>query len=1234
MTCNSIRQIGILLVGVSVLLLAEPVAAGDWGMLQCNQQRTGYTTEMLDSVLRLERVIDLGHPQNWSFANPVVAGDTAYLCCVGDTLFAVDIGTGQTVWRFSIGMYDVATPCVSGGSMYVPVADLSATYGAVFKLNRMTGDTIWSHRFNYGITELVVGNGLVYVGYPGVYDVMALDTTDGDTVWSYIAPSTYLTHAALSPDGSRLLVSDASGLVHCVNALTGAQMWTYNSGGSWGQKHSAVVDTVVYGIYGGFAGCWAFAVRLSNGGQMWRTSLAVGNAPNVTFAVDSQRLYCSTADSVYALDRVTGAVVWRRFYQRPPSTDDSVSAGPIVAGNTVYFTFVDSLVGLDRQTGSAVLTKCVGRLNNHCFPSVADGRLCVQNALGQLLVFGSSVTPRNTRGWKLYNCNQVNTRYYPYPTERRLMNEPFTVRSVWQHGGTVNGGISADVNNDGYLEVACHQGTHLRLHAWNGTLLWDQNLGDSIRNVVLDDVTGDSLAEVIACVRSSATTSSILCYDGSGYLVRLMPMTTNSDEGWVRGAEDIDRDGVLDMVAVGGNRHRGLYVYDCDRCTEKWHFDIGPQTDPNMVIADINGDSRTEIVIGTAAFHNGVSANGYDDFHTWIIAFNDSGRVIWDRQLGSWLLDPAFADLDGDDTAELFVSRCQDIYGGYAGVFILNPTDGTVRDSFLGEMNEYCRVPAIADIDGDAQNEAALAFHSSHRLRVFNGALGVEDSVSLGGDYFVLAINDVNGDSLPEIVVGSTFGPVLRVLRQDLTELWSRTFSADIADAGVCDLEADGKNEIVVATADSVYVLGGRFAPQNAVPGWRSAAPMPAAPSGRLVKAGGWLVYDAATSLVYATKGNKTSDFYSYDPLADVWTSRAAIPDGSEAKKPGRGAAACADGGGHVYCTKGNNTQGFYRYAAAADSWIQLADVPLGTTNKKVKGGTDMVFVPGRGGAPDYLYLLKGHKNEFWRYDPDRDSWSALAPAPAEKWDKGSWLACDDSNTVFAHQAKIHGFYPYDLRTQTWQTPLTGMPLMGRSGRPKKSKDGGAGVWFDGRVFALKGGNTQEFWRYDAVRDSWQELDTMPRVAPGGTKKKKVKTGADITTIPLALRDRPLVPVDLPALKGNGTGELWIYRTDALAGREFGDGALGRTGGVTPRVFVAPNPPQAGLAMLSYNLPRAGAIGVRVFDVTGRAAVTRFAMAGRTGRLSLDLRQLSAGVYLLRLDADGYSTQKKLVIQR
>jgi len=44
--------------------------------------------------------------------------------------------------------------------------------------------------------------------------------------------------------------------------------------------------------------------------------------------------------------------------------------------------------------------------------------------------------------------------------------------------------------------------------------------------------------------------------------------------------------------------------------------------------------------------------------------------------------------------------------------------------------------------------------------------------------------------------------------------------------------------------------------------------------------------------------------------------------------------------------------------------------------------------------------------------------------------------------------------------------------------------------------------------------------------------------------------------------------------------------------------------------------------------------VSQTAMTGRTGTLSLDLRRLPAGVYLVKLDADGYSTQQKLVILR
>ncbi len=331
---------------------------------------------------------------------------------------------------------------------------------------------------------------------------------------------------------------------------------------------------------------------------------------------------------------------------------------------------------------------------------------------------------------------------------------------------------------------------------------------------------------------------------------------------------------------------------------------------------------------------------------------------------------------------------------------------------------------------------------------------------------------------------------------------------------------------------------------------WHERRSMPGPPSFKEVKDGAWLAYLESTGRIYAAKGNKTTDFYEYSPAADSWTPLAPIPLGRENKPPSKGAAACASGSSRLYVTKGNNTSGFYFYDVRADSWHQLADIPLGTTNTRVKGGTDLVFVAGSGPEGDRVYLLKGNRNEFWCYRPAVDSWTELAPAPAAKWGKGSWLVDvpdggqnsksrgiegSDGNPglgpldsrppgsfsggiILAHQAKYHGFYAFDLRSGSWGPALTPMPMVGRAGRAKKSKDGGCATWMAGVVFALKGGNTQEFWCYEPQRDSWTELDTLPVLGRSG-KRKRVKGGADITAASGALF----------ALKGNKTFELWQY---------------------------------------------------------------------------------------------------------
>ncbi len=418
-------------------------------------------------------------------------------------------------------------------------------------------------------------------------------------------------------------------------------------------------------------------------------------------------------------------------------------------------------------------------------------------------------------------------------------------------------------------------------------------------------------------------------------------------------------------------------------------------------------------------------------------------------------------------------------------------------------------------------------------------------------------------------------------------------------------------------------------------PGWTAKKPMPLLPSGKGVKDGGWIAFDKTMHLIYAAKGNKKPDFYAYYPAGDSWQLKALIPAGTEGKMPSKGAAGFSDGNAALFATKGNNTPGFWKYSCVADSWYQKKDVPLGPSNKKVKGGTDLVVTAAT--DAQYVYLLKGYKNEFYKYFPGADSWHALPDAPAGanvKWDKGSWLAYDLQHTIYAHKAKYHEFYSFNTLTDSWNPgSLNGMPLQG-SGGSKKSKDGGCGTYHDSAIYAFKGGNTQEFWKYSIPSNSWTELETIPRVAPGGTKKKKVKAGADVTTMPLT-GDRPGEPAEIPAIKGNNSTEFWFYHVGG-----FLAGAPGDREGVTAgtltigdcRFSVAPNPLASGFAVVSFSSFTSAPSSVRVYSATGCLVHSSFAL--RDSPFRLDLRSMPAGVYLVKFESSGYSATQKLVVQR
>jgi hypothetical protein len=412
--------------------------------------------------------------------------------------------------------------------------------------------------------------------------------------------------------------------------------------------------------------------------------------------------------------------------------------------------------------------------------------------------------------------------------------------------------------------------------------------------------------------------------------------------------------------------------------------------------------------------------------------------------------------------------------------------------------------------------------------------------------------------------------------------------------------------------------------------GWYEVAQMPLLPSGKAVKKGGWLAFMSGAGLFFGAKGNKLADFYCYDPGPDTWGLRRGMPTGTEGKLPASGAGATNDGNRYVYATKGSNTFGFWGYDAVLDSWSQLPNVPPATSGRKVKGGTDLSFVHKQ--DTGYVYLLKGGRNDFCRYNVAARRWDQMPLAPQGaniKWDNGSWLVYDGERYIYAHKARYSELWKYDTQADTWlDTVLPGIPVYHPVTRQsRKAKDGSSAAWYDSAVYALKGANTLEYWKFDVATNRWFDLDTIPSVGASG-RKTRVKDGGDIA----AFGDGVFF-----ALKGNKSCQFWRYTLSAgiVSPGPDREGVMAAELAIGDcQVTIAPSPLAAGLAALRYSLPKVGAAELRVYNVAGQTVIARTFVAGRSGNVNLDLRQLGNGVYLVNFSSEGFVSSQKLVVQR
>jgi hypothetical protein len=161
-------------------------------------------------------------------------------------------------------------------------------------------------------------------------------------------------------------------------------------------------------------------------------------------------------------------------------------------------------------------------------------------------------------------------------------------------------------------------------------------------------------------------------------------------------------------------------------------------------------------------------------------------------------------------------------------------------------------------------------------------------------------------------------------------------------------------------------------------------------------------------------------------------------------------------------------------------AWTGLADLPSGPTDCRVRQGGALAAAAGE------VFAFKGGgTNEFLGYSRATGLWNTLETIPAHDAQgrrhyvrAGAALASDGQALYALKGGKTFDFWRYDIPTRTW----TRLPDVPHSGQPVKTGSGLTALRLGDTtfVFLLKGGRTLEFLRYNTVRGTWQNLDAVP----------------------------------------------------------------------------------------------------------------------------------------------------------
>ncbi|MEO0073838.1 MAG: hypothetical protein ABIK43_04170, partial [candidate division WOR-3 bacterium] len=386
---------------------------------------------------------------------------------------------------------------------------------------------------------------------------------------------------------------------------------------------------------------------------------------------------------------------------------------------------------------------------------------------------------------------------------------------------------------------------------------------------------------------------------------------------------------------------------------------------------------------------------------------------------------------------------------------------------------------------------------------------------------------------------------------------------------------------------------------------WIELAPVPAGPRAAAVGAGGSLA--VLGSSLFALKGGGVSEFYRYVAAGDTWCVLTAMPREPSGRGVKGGGALVSDGKDFLFALKGYRTREFWRYCAGADSWSGCASLPAGLPPARF--GTGLTFVPQRDTAK--IFCVKGGgTTDFLVYWVSANQWHIRRAVPlgssGKKPRRGTAIV-NVGGRVFVLKGGTNEFYEYHPRSDDWFARAS-MPATGRGGYFRRCRDGAA-LTSDGTrfVYALRGGCCNEFWRYDILRDTWEQLEDVP----AGSGIEWVRAGAALA----------YMEGRVYCLKGRGSRALWCYECTTRSVQP-----MSKNGSIA--AAEGDEPVESDRCRSLPRIVRAGAGPLTGAEVVVRDAAGRV-LAPEAGLLGVK----QPGVYFIRLKRSNRPAYKLVIVR-